>query len=140
MWFTYENDWQCHMNHAAANRLPCISLLLSAISLPPALSLSLSLLQLLLLLLLLSLSLSRSLSLASAAGGSAYSIIYSWQPQPLTMSEKYARNVHKSITRRLLLCYARERKRERSDPNQNHNPPNPKTQNNPKLSFDVVAS
>lgn len=33
---------------------------------------------------------------------SAYSIIYCWQPQPLTMSEKYARNMHKSITCRLL--------------------------------------
>lgn len=96
------------------------------------LALSLSLLQLLLLLLL--------LSLASAAGGSAYSIIYSWQPQPLTMSEKYARNVHKSITRRLLLLPERERERESGLIPIRITTPNPLAQNNPKLSFDVVAS
>lgn len=43
------------------------------------------------------------------AGGSAYSIIYSCQPQPLTMSEKYARNMHKSITCRLC-CYCHTKK------------------------------
>lgn len=96
----------------------------------------------------LSLSLSRTLSLslsavvavaASAAGGSAYSIIYSWQPQPLTMSEKYARNVHKSITRRLLLLPESSLIPSRiTTPAPTHTLAY--SANNPKLSFDVVTS
>lgn len=101
------------MNHVAANVCPCILL-----------SLSYSL----------SLSVSVVAVAASGAGGSAYSIIYSWQPQPLTMSEKYARNVHKSITRRLLLLPQRSLIPIRHTHTQTH------SANNPKLSFDVVNS